>query len=809
MKRSSKKNDDHIGSKLPRLQNSTNDNGSTTASNNDRIKVCVRVRPLKPIELETNTKSIIDVIDKSLLVFDPYIYDEDNNQYEYHGKRYKEIGKKANKNLQFNFDRVFNDEENNLSVYTETTKDMVEALLAGYNCSVFAYGSTGSGKTHTMLGSTNDPGVIFFTTMDLYKQIDEEKDQNLELKISYFEIYNEIIYDLLDPTSNQPLSVLENANKSITVKNLSIHQPKDAQHLIEMLEYGNKNRKQHPTDANAESSRSHAVFQITLQRKDFSDDQDMSIQVSKMSLIDLAGSERASNAYKTYRSNSLHREGGNINKSLLSLGNCIHALTSNKKDVYVPYRSSKLTMILRDSLGGNCKTLMIATISPSANQYEETHNTLIYAERAQGIQLFAQKNNITVGVQPRDYKRIIENMTREKAKLLNTIEELKQKYQNHVECVPKNPINTSKDSLAKLNSVKNTLDDHFQQRIELRSKLLDCEHNIKMLDLRLLFREYENERAKLFNVIEEENRSEQTKSLHSIYGQKLHYSNLKISIEEQVKENETKIMEFENDLIAATDNDIIVRSYFIENHCIVKKKDMDMFQEHSKKMFEEFYSKYNAFHELTEDTFNYIYKSYHILNGLGKLSEEMDEKFQSIAQKINGKKSVIWRDNIDSTSMIKTKAIIKLFSLPVYDGVMNNTPENKRNLVAIRDITPRLLRPIQNNHNGGGTPKHIGTMNHQGLGNTITKSRNVAMINTPGQQQQQNSSRYYNNNYKSPKYFNQPWPRSISSSQRKQQRQFGYRNNNNFNYNNDGLSNSRTNSENFSYNPNFRPKFRF
>ena len=127
MKRSSKKNDDHIGSKLPRLQNSTNDNGSTTASNNDRIKVCVRVRPLKPIELETNTKSIIDVIDKSLLVFDPYIYDEDNNQYEYHGKRYKEIGKKANKNLQFNFDRVFNDEENNLSVYTETTKDMVEA----------------------------------------------------------------------------------------------------------------------------------------------------------------------------------------------------------------------------------------------------------------------------------------------------------------------------------------------------------------------------------------------------------------------------------------------------------------------------------------------------------------------------------------------------------------------------------------------------------------------------------------------------------------------------------------------------------
>ncbi|OTF84198.1 kinesin-like protein KIF18A-like protein [Euroglyphus maynei] len=689
MKRSiSEKAGDHIVAKLPRLPRSNNDDIDSPAISN-RIKVCVRVRPLKSTELENNTKSIIDVIDKSLLVFDPYIYEEDDNQYEYHGKRFKEIGKKANKNLQFNFDRVFNDEENNLTVYTETTKDLVTALLAGYNCSVFAYGSTGSGKTHTMLGSANDPGVIFFTTMDLYKSIDEEKDEHLELKISYFEIYNEVIYDLLDPTSAQPLSVLENANKSMTVKNLSVHQPKDAQHLIEMLEYGNKNRKQHPTDANAESSRSHAVFQITLQRKDFSDDQEMSIQVSKMSLIDLAGSERASNAYKTYRSNSLHREGGNINKSLLSLGNCIHALTSNKKNVYVPYRSSKLTLILRDSLGGNCQTLMIATVSPSANQYEETHNTLIYAERAQGIQLCAHKNNISVGVQPRDYKHMFENMKREKAKLLNTIEELKQKYKNHVESVPDNPINTNKDALAKLNSVKNILDDLFKQRIELRSKLLGYEHNLKMLDFRLLFRDYENERLKLLNIIGEENRSDITKGLHSIYGQKLHYSNQKLSIEKEVEENEAKIMKYENDLMAKTDNNMVVRTYFLENHFIIKEKDMNIAQEHHRKMIEEFYSKYGAFEELTEDLFNFTYRSYHILNGMEKLSEEMDEKFQSIVQKIKGKKNVIWCDDIDSTAVNKTKAMLKLFSLPVYDAILNNTPDNKKNLVAIRDITPQ------------------------------------------------------------------------------------------------------------------------
>ena len=173
--------------KSPKVSSALSDNSSFS-----RMKVCVRVRPFSQKEVEAGSKSMVDVIDKNLLVFDPYVYDQTNDQYQYQGKMYKEIGKKPNKNLQFVFDRVFDDSENNLTVYQETTKDLVTSLLNGYNCSIFAYGSTGSGKTHTMLGSKNDPGVIFFTTMDLFEPIEQESNKNLELSISYFEIYNEV-----------------------------------------------------------------------------------------------------------------------------------------------------------------------------------------------------------------------------------------------------------------------------------------------------------------------------------------------------------------------------------------------------------------------------------------------------------------------------------------------------------------------------------------------------------------------------------------------------------------------------------------
>lgn len=455
----------------------------------NRMKVCVRVRPLSQKETLAEAKNNIDVIDNNMMVFDPLV-SSPQDYYYYRGKNYKEIGKRANKNLQFHFDRVFNVHDNNISVYQETTKKLVDSLLAGFNCSVFAYGATGSGKTHTMLGSLNDPGIIFYTTMDLYKKL-EENGKKFELGISYFEIYNEVFHDLLEPNSRQALAVLEDSNKGMMIKNLSSHFPQNAEHLIEMMEFGNKNRKQHPTDANSESSRSHAIFQINLRRKEFNDSQEVVIQDSKMSLIDLAGSERATVAYKSgsSRTTSLCREGSNINKSLLALGNCINALASNGKNNYIPYRSSKLTLILRDSLGGNCQTLMIAAVSPSGTHYEETHNTLLYAERAKGVQLNVRKNNVTVNVQPRDYRAIIEQKDGELCKLKKLLEEQQleiERLTNQAESLPLDPIVSSGEAIDMLHLVKNTLDFLFSQRFDLRVKLLECEHQIKLINVRVL-----------------------------------------------------------------------------------------------------------------------------------------------------------------------------------------------------------------------------------------------------------------------------------------------------------------------------------
>ena len=438
------------------------------------------------------SKKTIDVIDNQLLVFDPVELDDNlttDDQYVYQGKRYHQIGRRPNKNMNFVFDRVFNENIENITIYELSTKKFVESLLNGYNCAVFAYGATGSGKTHTMLGSLDDPGVIFFTTMDLFRQIEAKaEEEKLELTISYFEIYNEMVYDLLGPTGNN-LAVREDSRKGVVVQGLSVHQPTDATHLLEMLESGNRRRTQHPTDANSESSRSHAVFQISLKKQDFSSSQEMSIQVSKMSLIDLAGSERATTAYKTNRNKSLQREGGNINKSLLALGNCITALASNdpkKKTTYIPYRGSKLTLLLRDSLGGNCQTAMIATVSPSSFHYEETHNTLIYADRAKGIQLNFKKNNFSVGLQPRNYGHMMDQQNRKITDLTNENQSLKQEIERlktKMTTIPKNDITAKSDSIDKLNAYKPGLDVLFEERLELRRELLECESNLKKIDV--------------------------------------------------------------------------------------------------------------------------------------------------------------------------------------------------------------------------------------------------------------------------------------------------------------------------------------
>lgn len=275
-------------------------------------------------------------------------------------------------------------------------------MLDGYNATVFAYGATGCGKTHTITGTVQQPGVIFLTMQELFERIAERNDDKVtEVSLSYLEIYNETIRDLLVPGgSKSGLMLREDANQAVSVAGLSSHRPQNVQEVMDMIVRGNEYRTMSPTEANATSSRSHAVLQINVSQKDRNADINEPHTMATLSIIDLAGSERAS---ATKNRGERLMEGANINKSLLALGSCINALCDPRKKNHVPYRNSKLTRLLKFSLGGNCKTVMIVCVSPSSQHFDETQNTLRYANRAKNIQTKVTRNVYNVNRHVKDF----------------------------------------------------------------------------------------------------------------------------------------------------------------------------------------------------------------------------------------------------------------------------------------------------------------------------------------------------------------------------------------------------------------------
>ncbi|KAL4704896.1 hypothetical protein ACJJTC_018513, partial [Scirpophaga incertulas] len=373
----------------------------STQNMSANIKVVVRVRPMNKTELENNSCIIVDVVDDKMLVFDPK---EEIRPFFYHGVQQpnKAFLKRANKDMKFVFDNVCGQKASNKDVFETTTKDMLAALMEGYNCSVFVYGATGAGKTFTMIGNAEHPGITYLTMEHLFYMMNSyQKEREFDIGVSYIEVYNENVYDLLK-RSNTPLQLREDSKYGVMVAGLTVNNIKTARELLNMLENGNKNRTQHPTDANEESSRSHAVFQVYVKMRYKTSSQ---LRIVKLSMIDLAGSERAS---ATGCVGERFKEGANINKSLLSLGNCINKLADGSS--YIPYRDSKLTRLLKDSLGGNCKTVMIANVSPASGSYENTYNTLKYAARANKIQLSIKKNIVDGDMRLSQYVAINEEL---------------------------------------------------------------------------------------------------------------------------------------------------------------------------------------------------------------------------------------------------------------------------------------------------------------------------------------------------------------------------------------------------------------
>ncbi|KAB0395978.1 hypothetical protein E2I00_020212, partial [Balaenoptera physalus] len=294
-------------------------------------------------------------------------------------------------------------------------ENILQNAFDGYNACIFAYGQTGSGKSYTMMGTADQPGLIPRLCSGLFErtQKEENEEQSFKVEVSYMEIYNEKVRDLLDPKgSHQTLRVREHSVLGPYVDGLSKLAVTGYKDIESLMSEGNKSRTVAATNMNEESSRSHAVFKITLTHTLYDVKSGTSGEkVGKLSLVDLAGSERAT---KTGAAGDRLKEGSNINKSLTTLGLVISALADQgagkNKNKFVPYRDSVLTWLLKDSLGGNSKTAMVATVSPAADNYDETLSTLRYADRAKNI-----VNHAVVNEDPN--ARIIRDLREEVEKL--------------------------------------------------------------------------------------------------------------------------------------------------------------------------------------------------------------------------------------------------------------------------------------------------------------------------------------------------------------------------------------------------------
>ncbi|XP_019436239.1 PREDICTED: kinesin-like protein KIN-5D isoform X2 [Lupinus angustifolius] len=342
------------------------------------VQVLLRCRPLSEDDMKVNTPVVISC-----------------NEIR---REVSAVQVVANKRIDrtFNFDKVFGSTSQQAELYDEAISPIVHEVLEGYNCTVFAYGQTGTGKTYTMEGGggakngefPSDAGVIPRAVKQIF-EILEAQNVEYNMKVTFLELYNEELTDLLAPEetstfvdykSKKPIALMEDGKGGVFVRGLEEEIVCTANEIYKILEKGSAKRHTVETLLNKQSSRSHSIFAITIHIKECTPEGEEMIKCGKLNLVDLAGSENIS---RSGAREGRAREAGEINKSLLTLGRVINALVDHSG--HVPYRDSKLTRLLRDSLGGKTKTCIIATISPSIHCVEETLSTLDYAHRAKNI----------------------------------------------------------------------------------------------------------------------------------------------------------------------------------------------------------------------------------------------------------------------------------------------------------------------------------------------------------------------------------------------------------------------------------------
>lgn len=443
---------------------------SPTASS-ENVRVVVRCRPLNRTEKENSDPDIVTIDSNagSVLVRNPL----------------------TNENKGFTFDGSYDLNSTQKEVYDQCARPIVDSVLNGYNGTIFAYGQTGTGKTHTMEGVPDDEtlrGLMPNAFNHIFETINgASSSKSFLVRASFLEIYKDDVFDLLSTSKRQKMEVKEDKNKGVYVRDLSTYNVACANDLLKVLKVGQKQRKVGATKMNEGSSRSHSMLTITIESsetlKGETGKETIQYKVGKLHLVDLAGSERQK---KTEASGDRLDEAKSINWSLTVLGNCIKALITSTSS-HVPYRDSKLTRLLQDSLGGNTKTCMVAAIGPASSNFEETVSTLRYADRAKQI-----KNKPTINEDSKD--TLMREMRDEIEKLKNMLANRKGGMSMPLASLT-SPIVISADDHEKMQSISSLPADMITEQII--EKVVEVDSGITAERLAAVTDEAERELLKL------------------------------------------------------------------------------------------------------------------------------------------------------------------------------------------------------------------------------------------------------------------------------------------------------------------------
>jgi len=374
------------------------------------------------------------------------------------------IDDKMKKNdLQYTFDYVFGPEvRSNQIIFDAIGGRIVQNVMEGYNGTIFAYGQTNSGKTYTMMGTDDNPGIIPIAIEEVFNYIKNSPEREFLLRVSYLEIYNEVINDLLRPEGSN--LVIREDKKRPFIEGLKEEIVVSPEHVVYVINSGEAHRHVASTDYNITSSRSHTIFRMIIESNPINDQGTNNLKMSVLTLVDLAGSEKVVSDSLLRR-----REGAYINKSLLTLGNIVSQLSGRKKGEkigYLPYRDSKLTRILESSLSGNAKIAIINTCSPTSGNFEETNSTLKFASRAKKLVNAAKFNITDEKLMITQYKNEIDDLK----KKLELAEEVEQKLSNQqLQFEHSSEYTLQKDQ--ELQKLRQELNEQESARVALEEKI--------------------------------------------------------------------------------------------------------------------------------------------------------------------------------------------------------------------------------------------------------------------------------------------------------------------------------------------------